>query len=62
MICSPLDRWGCCDGIDALDAAHIVVDRSKIAKLRDQGLSLREIAAKTGKSTMTVQRALKAIS
>jgi IS30 family transposase len=37
------------------------MDRIKLAKLRDQGLSLREIAAKTGKSTMTVQRALKAL-
>ena len=43
-----------------LGRPRVIVDRSKIAKLRDQGLSLREIAAKAGKSTMTVQRALRA--
>jgi len=44
----------------ALGRPRVIVDRSKIAKLRDQGLSLREIAAKKGKGTMTVHRALKA--
>jgi lambda repressor-like predicted transcriptional regulator len=37
------------------------MDSRKLAKLREQGLSLREIAAKTGHSTMSVQRALKAL-
>lgn len=46
----------------ALGRPRVVVDRSKIAKLRKQGLSLREIAAKTGKSAMTIQRALKAVA
>lgn len=44
-----------------LGRPRVVMDRSRLAKLRDQGLSLQEIAAKTGKSTMTVQRALKAL-
>lgn len=44
-----------------LGRPRVIVDRIKIAKLRDQGLSLREIAAKTGKGTMTVHRALKAL-
>ena len=43
-----------------LGRPRVVVDRSRIARLRDQGLSLREIAEKTGKSTMTIQRALTA--
>jgi|GEM_PF-5991134 len=34
-------------------------DDSKIAGLREQGLSIRDIAAKTGVSTAAVQRALK---
>lgn len=42
-----------------LGRPRVIVDRKKVAKLRDQGFSLREIAAKTGKSAMTVQRALK---
>jgi DNA invertase Pin-like site-specific DNA recombinase len=45
-----------------LGRPRVVVDRTKIAKLRKQGLSLREIAAKTGKSAMTIQRALKAVA
>jgi DNA invertase Pin-like site-specific DNA recombinase len=44
-----------------LGRPRTVVDRMKLAKLRQQGLSLREIAAKTGISTMSVQRALKAL-
>jgi DNA invertase Pin-like site-specific DNA recombinase len=35
------------------------VDGKKVNKLRDQGLSLREIVAKTDNSTMTIQRLLK---
>jgi DNA invertase Pin-like site-specific DNA recombinase len=37
-----------------------IVDRSKITKMRSEGMSLREIAATTGKSAMTIQRLLKA--
>jgi DNA invertase Pin-like site-specific DNA recombinase len=37
-----------------------IVDRSKITKMRSEGMSLREIAASTGKSAMTIQRLLKA--
>jgi DNA invertase Pin-like site-specific DNA recombinase len=37
-----------------------IVDRTKLATMREQGMSLREIALKTGKSAMTVQRILKA--
>jgi DNA invertase Pin-like site-specific DNA recombinase len=44
-----------------LGRPRVIVDRNKLVKLRDQGLSLREIAVKTGKSTMTVQRSLKAL-
>lgn len=43
-----------------LGRPRVVVNRSKIAKLRNQGLSVRQIAAKLGNSPMTVQRALKA--
>ena len=45
-----------------LGRPRVIVDRSKIAKLRDQGLSIRDIAAKTGKSTMTIHRALKGLA
>jgi len=37
-----------------------IVDRSKITKMRSAGMSLRKIAATTGKSAMTIQRLLKA--
>lgn len=37
-----------------------IVDRTKLAAMREQGMSLRQIAQKTGKSAMTVQRILKA--
>jgi len=43
-----------------LGRPHVIMDRCKLAKLREQGFSLREIAVKTGHSTMSVQRALKA--
>ena len=36
-----------------------IVDRDKLAKMRADGMSLREIARATGKSTMTIQRLLK---
>jgi DNA invertase Pin-like site-specific DNA recombinase len=36
-----------------------VLDRSKLAKMRAEGMSLREIADVTGRSAMTVQRILK---
>ena len=42
-----------------LGRPRAVLDRKKLANLRDRGLSLREIAAKAGCSAMTVQRALK---
>lgn len=45
-----------------LGRPRAVVDRSKLAGLREQGFSLRDIAAKTGHSTMSVQRALKALN
>jgi DNA invertase Pin-like site-specific DNA recombinase len=35
-----------------------IVDRGKLAKMRAEGMSLREIAATTGKSAMTIQRIL----
>ncbi len=37
-----------------------IVDRTKLATMRNKGMSLREIAQATGKSAMTVQRILKA--
>jgi DNA invertase Pin-like site-specific DNA recombinase len=37
-----------------------IVDKTKLATMRADGMSLREIAQKTGKSAMTVQRILKA--
>ena len=43
-----------------LGRPKVVVDRIKLAAMREQGMSLREIAAATGKSAMTVQRLLKA--
>ena len=36
-----------------------VLDRDRLAKMRKQGMSLREIGAVTGTSAMTVQRILK---
>jgi DNA invertase Pin-like site-specific DNA recombinase len=36
-----------------------VLDRDRLAAMRKKGMSLREIAAMTGKSAMTVQRLLK---
>ena len=36
-----------------------VLDRSKLAAMRKQGMSLREIADITGRSAMTIQRILK---
>lgn len=35
-----------------------VLDRRKLAAMRNEGMSLREIAAATGKSAMTIQRIL----
>lgn len=43
-----------------LGRPRVVVDRRRMAKLREQGYSLREIALKTNCSAMSVQRALKA--
>lgn len=43
-----------------LGRPKVIVDRTKLATMREQGMSLREIALKTGKSAMTVQRILKA--
>jgi len=37
-----------------------VLDRRKLAAMRNEGMSLREIAATTGKSAMTILRLLKA--
>jgi DNA invertase Pin-like site-specific DNA recombinase len=45
-----------------LGRPRVVVDRRRMAKLREQGYSLRDIASKTGCSTMSVQRALKALN
>ena len=45
---------GACPGV--LEA---IVDRGKLAAMRKKGMSLREIAATTGKSAMTIQRLLK---
>jgi DNA invertase Pin-like site-specific DNA recombinase len=42
-----------------LGRPRAVVDRSKLAKMRASGMSLREIADATGKSAMTIQRLLK---
>lgn len=36
-----------------------IVDRGKLAAMRNKGMSLREIAEATGKSAMTIQRLLK---
>ena len=35
-----------------------VLDRNKLAKMRAEGMSLREIGAATGRSAMTIQRIL----
>ena len=43
-----------------LGRPRAVIDLTKLVKLRTQGLSLRQIAARTGRSPMTVQRLLKA--
>ena len=45
-----------------LGRPRVVLDRRRMAKLREQGHSLRDIAAQTGCSTMSVQRALKALN
>jgi DNA invertase Pin-like site-specific DNA recombinase len=37
-----------------------VLDRSKLEKMRAEGMSLREIGAATGRSAMTIQRILAA--
>jgi len=42
-----------------LGRPRAVVDRGKLAAMRKKGMSLREIAATTGKSAMTIQRLLK---
>jgi DNA invertase Pin-like site-specific DNA recombinase len=42
-----------------LGRPRAIVDRGKLAKMRGQGMSLREIAEATGKSAMTIQRLLK---
>ena len=43
-----------------LGRPRAVVDRKKLTKMREQGMSLRDIATATGKSAMTVQRLLRA--
>jgi DNA invertase Pin-like site-specific DNA recombinase len=43
-----------------LGRPRAIVDRGKLAKMRAEGMSLREIAEATGRSAMTVQRLLKA--
>ena len=42
-----------------LGRPRTVLDRHKLAAMRKQGMSLRKIAAATGKSAMTIQRLLK---
>ena len=42
-----------------LGRPRAVLDRSKLAKMRAEGMSLREIADVTGRSAMTIQRLLK---
>jgi DNA invertase Pin-like site-specific DNA recombinase len=42
-----------------LGRPKVVLDRHKLAKMRAEGMSLREIADVTGKSAMTIQRILK---
>jgi len=42
-----------------LGRPRAIVDRDKLAAMREKGMSLREIAATTGKSAMTIQRLLK---
>ena len=42
-----------------LGRPRAIVDRDKLARMRSDGMSLREIALKTGKSAMTIQRLLK---
>jgi len=41
-----------------LGRPRAIVDRGKLAAMRKRGMSLREIAATTGKSAMTIQRIL----
>ncbi len=43
-----------------LGRPRVVLDRGKLAAMRKKGMSLREIAATTGKSAMTIQRILHA--
>ena len=43
-----------------LGRPRAILDRDKLAKMRADGMSLREIAEATEKSTMTIQRILKA--
>lgn len=42
-----------------LGRPRAVLDRSKLAAMQKRGMSLREIAATTGRSAMTIQRLLK---
>lgn len=42
-----------------LGRPRAIIDRGKLAKMRANGMSLREIAEATGKSAMTIQRLLK---
>ncbi len=43
-----------------LGRPRVILDRDKLAAMKKKGMSLREIATATGKSTMTIQRLLKA--
>ena len=43
-----------------LGRPRTILNRDKLAAMREKGMSLREIAEKTGKSAMTVQRLLRA--
>jgi DNA invertase Pin-like site-specific DNA recombinase len=43
-----------------LGRPRAVLNRDKVAALRNKGMSLREIATATGKSAMTIQRILTA--
>jgi DNA invertase Pin-like site-specific DNA recombinase len=42
-----------------LGRPRAIVDRDKLTAMRKRGMSLREIAEKTGRSAMTIQRLLK---
>ena len=44
-----------------LGRPRVVLNREKLASMRKKGMSLREIAAATGKSAMTIQRILKVL-